>query len=425
MTQPLEKRNSKKTLGILVAGGPAPGINGIISAATIEAVKAGMKVIGIRDGFKWLSLGDKTKIVELDIHSVSRIHLAGGSIIGTSRENPTKNTEKIKNTFRIIKELGIGYLLTIGGDGTLSAASKIEELSNGSLKVVHVPKTIDNDLPLPERVCTFGFQTAREVGFNLVKNIMEDSKTTGRWYFVITMGRSAGHLALGISKAAGATLAIIGEEFKDEKIKLSAICDILEGSIIKRLAYGKPYGVAVLSEGLALKLDTTYLNEMENVERDQSGHVRLSEIDLGRLLKDEVKRRLTKKGLMVTIVDKNIGYELRCAAPIPFDIEYTRDLGYGAAKFLINEGTGAMVTLVGGKIKPLYFENLIDPETGFSETRLVNIYTESYEVARKYMIRLEKDDFLDPEKLEKLAKAANITTEEFVNKFGYLADEGV
>ncbi|MGR3218263.1 MAG: diphosphate--fructose-6-phosphate 1-phosphotransferase [Candidatus Anammoxibacter sp.] len=425
MTQSLSNRDKNKTLGILVAGGPAPGINGIISAATIEAVKAGMKVIGILDGFKWLSLGDKTRIVELDISTVSKIHLSGGSIIGTSRENPTKNREKIENTFRVIKELGIGYLLTIGGDGTLSAASKIEALSNGSLKVVHVPKTIDNDLPLPERVCTFGFQTAREVGFNLVKNIMEDSKTTGRWYFVITMGRSAGHLALGISKAAGATLAIIGEEFKDEKIKLSAICDILEGSIIKRLSYGKPYGVAVLSEGLALKVDANDLDKTGNVERDQSGHVRLSEVDFGRLLKHEVKRRLTERGLAVTIVDKNIGYELRCAAPIPFDIEYTRDLGYGAVKFLINEGTRAMVTLVGGQIKPLYFENLIDPETGYSETRLVNIYTESYEVARKYMIRLEKDDFSDPEKTEKLARAANVTTEEFTNQFGYIAEEWI
>ena len=422
MTIKYEQNGRQKTLGILVAGGPAPGINGIISAATIEAVNSGIKVIGILDGFKWLALGDKTKIVELDLHTVSKIHYTGGSILGTSRDNPTKNKKKIENIFRVINELGIGYLLTIGGDGTLSAVSQIEELSDGTLKVIHVPKTIDNDLPLPERVCTFGFQTAREVGFNLVKNIMEDSKTTRRWYIVITMGRSAGHLALGIGKAAGATLAIIGEEFENDKIKLSSICDIIEGSIIKRLSKGKTYGVAVLSEGLSLKLDVDELKDLENVEIDESGHVRLAEIDLGKILKEEIKKRLNKKGIKITVIDKNIGYELRCAAPIPFDIEYTRDLGYGAVKFLINNGTRAMVSLVGGKIKPLYFDNLIDPETGRSEVRLVNIYTESYEVARKYMIRLEEDDFADDGKIEKLARAANISKEEFVDKFGYLAN---
>ena len=404
-------------LGILVAGGPAPGINGVISAATIEARNNGMRVIGIIDGFKWMAQGDKTKIMDLDVHTVSRIHLTGGSILGTSRDNPTNNNTKTENVFKVIKELGIGYLLTIGGDGTLSAASKIEELSKGTLNVVHVPKTIDNDLPLPERVCTFGFQTAREVGFNLVKNIMEDAKTTRRWYFIVTMGRSAGHLALGISKAAGTTLAIISEEFTKDQINLSEISDILAGSIIKRLTNGKTYGVAILSEGLALKLNQDDLKGMENVEIDESGNVRLADIDLGKILKNEVKKKLDKSGIDITIVDKNIGYELRCAAPIPFDIEYTRDLGYGAVKFLINNGTRAMVSLVGGKIKPLYFENIIDPETQRSEVRLVNIYTESYEVARKYMIRLEKKDFENREKCAKLAVTANLSVEEFIKQF--------
>ncbi len=417
MTQTEKQENCDKVLGILVAGGPAPGINGIISAATIEAKNNGMRVIGIIDGFKWLALGDKTKVMNLDVHTVSKIHLTGGSILGTSRDNPTNNTTKTENVLKVIQELGIGYLLTIGGDGTLSAASKIEELSNGSLNVVHVPKTIDNDLPLPERVCTFGFQTAREVGFNLVKNIMEDAKTTRRWYFIVTMGRSAGHLALGISKAAGTTLAIISEEFTEEQISLSSICDILSGSIIKRMTNGKTYGVAILSEGLALKLNQNDLKGMENVEIDESGNVRLAEIDLGKILKNEVKKKLDKFGIEITIVDKNIGYELRCAAPIPFDIEYTRDLGYGAVKFLINNGTRAMVSLVGGKIKPLYFENIIDPETLRSEVRLVNIYTESYEVARKYMIRLEEKDFKDSEKCARLAKTANLSVEEFIKQF--------
>lgn len=415
-----KNQNSQKTMAIIVAGGPAPGINGIISAATIEAINNGMRVIGILDGFKWIAEGDKSKIVELTVNSVSRIHYDGGSILGTSRYDLKNYPDKTNNVSRIIQELGIDYLLSIGGDGTLAAAWELERLSKGALKIVHVPKTIDNDLPLPEKVCTFGFQTAREVGFNIVKNIMVDAKTTGRWYFVVTMGRSAGHLALGIGKAAGATLAIIGEEFKEDKVRLSTVCNILEGSIIKRLANGKTYGVAVLAEGLALKLDPSDLKDMENVEKDDSGNIRLSEIDLGGMLKNEVKKRLKKKGVNITVVDKNIGYELRCAAPIPFDIEYTKDLGYGAVKFLMNNGTNAMVSLVGGKIKPLYFGNLIDPDTGRTETRMVNIYTESYEVARKYMIRLCKEDFEDETKTAKLAKCANLTTTEFIEQFGRL-----
>lgn len=413
-------QKDQKCLAIIVAGGPAPGINGIISAATIEAINNGLRVIGIVDGFKWIAEGDKSKIMELDVNMVSRIHYTGGSILGTSRYDLKSSPEKINNVFSIIKELGVDYLLSIGGDGTLAAAWELEKLSKGVLKIVHVPKTIDNDLPLPEKVCTFGFQTAREVGFNIVKNVMVDAKTTGRWYFVVTMGRSAGHLALGISKAAGATLAIIGEEFKEDKISLSAVCDILEGSIIKRLASGKSYGVAVLAEGLALKLDPADLKDMENVEKDDSGNIRFSEIDLGGVLKDEIKRRLKEKGLYITIVDKNIGYELRCAAPIPFDLEYTKDLGYGAVKFLLNGGTKVMVSLIGGKIKPIDFEYLIDPETGRTETRMVNIYTESYEVARKYMIRLCKEDFEDEDEVAKFAKCANMTISDFVEQFGLL-----
>ena len=411
---------NQKTIAIVVGGGPAPGINGIISAAAIEAINRGNKVLGIRDGFKWLSVNDKTKIMEIEVGNVSRIHFDGGSILRTSRENPTKSPEKMANILKSIDELGIDYLITIGGDDTLFTASELERLSKGKLKIVHVPKTIDNDLPLPDRLSTFGFQTARHVGVSIVRNIMEDSKTTGRWYFVITMGRKAGHLAVGICKSAGATLAIIPEEFKNEKISLSSVCDIIVGSIIKRLTMGRDYGVAILAEGLALKFDEAELKDLKDVEKDEHGNVRISEIDLGKIIKEETKKRLKEIGLNTTIVDKDIGYELRCAPPIPFDKEYTRDLGYGAVKFLMNNGSGAMVSLVAGKINPIYFKDIIDPDTGKSKIRLVDINTESYEVARNYMIRLNRDDFLNDEKLAKLANIANLTPPDFVKKYRYL-----
>ncbi len=408
---------NQKTLAILVGGGPAPGINGIISSATIEAIENDCKVVGIIDGYKWLARGEKSKVIELEVKDVSRIHFNGGSILRTSRENPTKDPEKMANIVKAFHELEIDYLLTIGGDDTLYTASELAKLIDRELKIVHVPKTIDNDLPLPNRLSTFGFQTARHIGVNIVRNIMEDSKTTGRWYFLITMGRKAGHLTIGICKAAGATLAIIPEEFESEKISLSSVCDIIEGSIIKRISMDKDYGVVVLAEGLALKFDESELKDLKDVELDEHGNVRLSEVDLGKILKNEVKRRLKERGINITIIDKDIGYELRCAPPIPFDKEYTRDLGY----VLINGLTGAMVTLVGGKIEPLYFKDAIDPMTGKTKIRLVDVETESYEVAREYMIRLRKRDFEEKKVLAGLAKAANVSEEDFTEQFKHLA----
>ncbi len=412
----------QKTLGILVGGGPAPGINGIISAATIKAYENGFKILGIMDGYKWISQGDKSHIIELKVADVSRIHFMGGSILRTSRENPTRSNEKMANILKVFREMEIDYLMTIGGDDTLYTASELEKLSHGKLGIVHVPKTIDNDLPLPNRLSTFGFQTARHAGVNIVRNIMEDSKTTGRWYFIITMGRKAGHLTIGICKAAGATLAIIPEEFESSKISLASVCDIIEGSILKRLAIGKNYGVAILAEGLALKFDESELKDLKDVEVDEHGNVRLSEIDIGKVLKFAIKERLKQKGIDITIVDKDIGYELRCAPPIPFDKEYTRDLGYGAVKFLINGGTSAMVALIGGKIEPIYFKDVMDPETGKTKIRLVDVNTESYEVANEYMIKLRKKDFENQESLLKLAKTANMTVDHFVKQYGYLGN---
>ena len=196
-------------LAVVVGGGPAPGINGVISAVTFEATKQGLEVAGIYDGFKWLSRGDTAHTIKLHNGEISRIHLRGGSIIGTSRDNPTKSPEKMANVVKALNQLGIKYLVTIGGDDTAYTATRVEQEAGGKIAVCHVPKTIDNDLPLPHGVPTFGFETARQLGTQLVENIMEDARTAGRWYFVIAMGRSAGHLALGMGMGAGATLTLI------------------------------------------------------------------------------------------------------------------------------------------------------------------------------------------------------------------------
>jgi len=416
-------RNRGERLAILVGGGPAPGINGVIRSATIEAIKNGLTVIGILDGFQWLARGDNSKVRELTVDDVSPIHFLGGSILGTSRENPTTSEEKLKNVIQALRNLEVDYLITIGGDDTAFTASRIDELTGRTIEVAHVPKTIDNDLPLPGTISTFGYQTARHVGVQIVQNIMTDAQTTSRWYFIVTMGRKAGHLALGIGKAASATLTLIAEEFGSGYVRLDHVCDILEGSIIKRRALGRDDGVAILAEGLAEKIDPRDLNELEEIERDAHGNIRYAEIPLGVILKNRVRQRLRERGIKTTIVDKNIGYELRCAPPIPYDCEYTEDLGYAAVRFLLSGDTGAMICIQSGQLVPFYLSDILDRESGRTRVRMVDIHTEHYQVARNYMLRIDQSDFGNQRWTARLARAAQLRTEEFVERFGYLAEE--
>ena len=152
---------TKGKLAIVVGGGPAPGINGVISSATIEGVKQGYDVIGLRDGFKWLAQGDATHITPLGINDVTPIHHRGGSILGTARTNPAKSETSMANLLDAFRRLGVSALVSIGGDDTAYSASQIYKKAAGAIRVAHVPKTIDNDLPLPGSTPTFGFETAR------------------------------------------------------------------------------------------------------------------------------------------------------------------------------------------------------------------------------------------------------------------------
>jgi len=234
------------------------------------------------------------------------------------------------------------------------------------------------------------------------------------------MGRKAGHLALGIGKAVGATLTLIGEEFGKDRVPLKTLVDTLAVAIIKRLAMGRRDGVAVVAEGLVLAVNPRDLEGLEEVERDAHGNLRIAEVDIGQILKRQVSERLSSMGVNATLVSKNIGYELRCADPIPFDMEYTRDLGYCAAKYLLSGGDKVMVSMQGGRFVPIPFRELIDPETGRARVRLVNVQSDRYAIARRYMIRLRRDDFDDPPLLAKIAKQAGMSVEEFRRQFEYL-----
>jgi 6-phosphofructokinase 1 len=374
-------------------------------------------VIGIIDGFKWLMEGSTSHVRPLSIEEVSRIHFRGGSYLGTSRANPTKEPEFLTTVLSSLVSLGITRLVTIGGDDTAFSSLKLEEQAAGRIHIVHVPKTIDNDLDLPAGIPTFGFQTARHVAVEIVKNLMVDARTTSRWYFAVTMGRKAGHLALGIGKAAGATLTVIPEEFGERPVRLQRLVDLVIGTMIKRLSGGRSDGVVVLAEGLIEMLDPRDLGGLDHVERDEHGHLRLAEVDIGDVLRREVTKGMKELGLAMTVVAKNVGYELRCADPIPFDMEYTRDLGYCAAQFLLDGGTAAMVSIQDGRCMPISFKQMVDPVTGRAKVRMVDITAQSYQIACQYMIRLSDEDFKDPVMLSRYAVLTGLSPEAFQARF--------
>ena len=409
----------KNVIAIICGGGPAPGINSVISAVTIEADRHGWDVLGIYDGFSRLARGEK-KYVRLDMERVNRIHLTGGCILQMSRYNPTKKESDLRTVVDTLTELGVTHVVTIGGDDTAYSAMAVSNYARQigkTINVVHVPKTIDNDLPLPEGIPTFGFETARAFGTEEIENLMEDARTSNnRWYFTIAMGRTAGHLALGMGRSAGAALTIIPEEFHAESIPLQQVVDIITGSIVKRYLTGHNYGVAVIAEGVIEKIAPEDFEQLGDVVLDEHGHIRYAELDFGEILKQAVLAEVEKIGIKIAVVDKEIGYELRCAAPIAYDIDYARSLGYEAVQFLMRGETGALITLQDNQAKPLFFDEIKDPETGKTRVRKVNIESVHYKIARGFMMRMEKADLDDPG----LANAYHMEKDEFKERYAYL-----
>lgn len=409
----------KNVIAIVCGGGPAPGINSVISGIVNEATYHGWDVLGIYDGFSRLARGEKN-YVRLEPTDISRIHLTGGCILKMSRFNPTKKESDLRTVVETLTELGVTHLVTIGGDDTAYSSAAVSEFARKvgrTINVVHVPKTIDNDLPLPEGVPTFGFETARAFATTEIENLMEDARTTNnRWYFTIAMGRTAGHLALGMGRSAGAALTVIPEEFPEDKIPLQQIVDIITGSIVKRYLTGRNYGVAVIAEGVIEKIAPEDFKKLGTVVTDEHGHIRYSELDFGEILKQAVLAEVKKLNIKISVIDKEIGYELRCTAPIAYDIDYARSLGYSAVKFLMSGDSGALITIQDNNAVPMRFEDIKDPATGKTKVRKVNIGSIQYRIARGLMMRLEKEDLDDPG----LANAYRMEPAEFKERYAYL-----
>ncbi len=399
------------TFGLLVGGGPAPGINGVIRSATLAARQHGSRVIGMLQGFEWLMKGDVDHVVELDAAAVSRIHELGGSILQTSRANPTRDPGDLGRVIEGFRKLGVDHLISIGGDDTCFSAKTVAEAAGDALRVVHVPKTIDNDLPLPPGMPTFGYETARATAAGILCTLLEDARTAGRWYIVVLMGRNAGHLALGAAHAAGVALAIVAEEFGEEKIPLDRLARIVEGSILKSTAQGHPHGVVVLAEGLGECLDPKELSDLADLAdlpRDEHGHLRLAELPLGKLVRDRVQKGLAEHGISATLVVKDVGYELRCVAPNAFDQDYTRDLGAGAVACLLAGTANVMITRQSQRIVALPFDDILDPKTGRTRVRMLDTQTESFTTALALQTRLLPADLEDAELGREIAAVSDL-----------------
>jgi ATP-dependent phosphofructokinase / diphosphate-dependent phosphofructokinase len=410
-------------MGILVGGGPAPGINGVIHSSTIAAIQNNWEVIGLYDGFKHLMEG-RLVGVPLTPQQVGYIYTEGGSILHTARANPTRSQGALRACVTTLQAAGISALVSIGGDDTAYSASRVarfaQETMGVVLRSVHVPKTIDNDLPLPEDIPTFGFETARELGTRLVMNLRRDAITSQHWFLVMTMGRKAGHLALGIGTSAMATLTLIPEEWPQGNIQLREVVDILVTTILLRLLDKKAYGVALLAEGILENLSHADLSDLDHVERDEHGHIRLAEVNFLDILKEAVEKDLEQLGVRMRLVKHVLGYELRCAPPSAYDIEYTRSLGEAAVDFLVAGGTNAIITLQRNQIVPIPYDEMIDSETGRTEVRMVNTDSFRYRSAYKFMTRLKPEHAQDESLFERLAVLTNLPAQKFRERYGYL-----
>ena len=398
----------KESVAILCAGGPAPGINTVISSVTKIFLKYGYNVIGIHGGYKSL-FAEVPDVENIDFVYADDIYTRGGSALRMSRYKP--KDEEFTTTF--FEKNNVKILVTIGGDDTASTANRLAKfLAGKNLKVanIHVPKTIDNDLPLPEGYPTFGYHSAKEEGVRLATTIYEDARTSGTWFVISAMGREAGHLAFGIGTACHLPMIIIPEMFNKTKISFDKIVNLVISSMIKRSILNLDYGAAIISEGVFHFMnDQEIINTGINFTYDDHGHPELGNVSKSHIFNMLVQQKLKELNIKIKSRPNELGYELRCCRPIGYDLSYATLLGLGVYTLYKKGITGCMVTSErDGDVTPLYLKDVED-ERGKVKPRLVNINSErvqlvmnnnlhfvskeDYEAAKKYVPNPEEFDF--------------------------------
>jgi 6-phosphofructokinase 1 len=360
------------SIAIVCGGGPAPGINSVISSVSKIFLKDGYRVIGLHGGYKSL-FSDKPTYQDIDFDFADHIRGQGGSALRMSRHKPAD--EEFRTDFFLKNKVEL--LVTIGGDDTASTANRIGRYlksKNISIQNIHVPKTIDNDLPLPEGQPTFGYQSAKEAGEKIVQTVYEDARTSGNWFVVSAMGREAGHLAFGIGAANHFPMIIIPEMFNHVKVTFDRITKLIISAIIKRKVLDISYGVVIISEGVFhFMSDEEIKNSGINFTYDDHGHPELGNVSKAHIFNILLQQKLKELGIQVKSRPVELGYELRCVAPVAYDQLYCGLLGYGVKKLFDEGRTGCMVTAgTTGEITPLYLEDVED-EHGKIQPRLVNM----------------------------------------------------
>jgi 6-phosphofructokinase 1 len=399
----------KESIAILAGGGPAPGINTVIGTIAKVFLKDGYRVIGIHEGYKTI-FTDNVKMQDFDFEMADKIKDQGGSALVMSRHKP-KDSEF--NDIFFVKN-NVKLLVTIGGDDTASTANRITNYlvaHNVPLKNIHVPKTIDNDLPLPEGQPTFGYQTAKEEGVRIARTIYEDARTSGNWFIISAMGREAGHLAFGIGGACHLPMIIIPEMFNKVDISFDRITRMIISSIIKRKILGINYGAAIISEGVFHFMTDEEIKSTDiSFTYDDHGHPELGNVSKAHIFNLLLQRKLKELNISVKSRPEELGYELRCVIPSGFDLMYCSLLGLGVKKLFDQGFTGCMVTSApNGDISPLFLKDVTD-ENGKVKPRLVNINSqkaklvydynlqfigpEDYNYARRYVPDPENYDFV-------------------------------
>lgn len=364
-----------KTIAILCGGGPAPGINTVVATVTKVFLKDGYRVLAVHEGYKGL-FAAHPQIEELTEEKADQIYSRGGSAVKMSRFKPK---DEDFNTGLFVRE-GIGLLVTIGGDDTASTANRLTKYLAGNqinIQNIHVPKTIDNDLPLPEGVPTFGFTSAKEMGVNIGKIVKAEAATTQNWYLLMSMGREAGHLAFEIGKGIHASMIIIPEMFDKTPITIDKVVRLLISSMIKRRITGQKSGVAVVSEGIFHFLkDEDIASSGITFEYDAHGHPELSEVSKAHVISKILKNRLKGLGIDIICRPVEVGYSLRCVDPSAFDLTYCTTLGIGVKKLYEEGHSGCMVAVnLREEVIPVYLKDVED-ENGKIRTRLVNMEKE-------------------------------------------------
>ena len=362
----------KESIAILCGGGPAPGINSVISSVSLVFLKSGYRVIGIHEGYKGLFAENPTTI-DIEFNFADDIHKHGGSALQMSRHKP-KDSEFSTKFFT---DNNVQLLVTIGGDDTASTANRISKYlraNDVSIQNIHVPKTIDNDLPLPAGIPTFGYHSAKQEGVRISQTIYEDARTSGNWFVLSAMGREAGHLAFGIGAACHFPMIIIPEMFDKVEVTFGRIINLVISAIVKRKIEGIDYGVAIISEGVFhFMSDDEIENSGIDFTYDDHGHPELGNVSKAHIFNVLLQNKLKELGISVKSRPVELGYELRCVQPNAYDLMYCGMLGFGVKKLYDEGRTGCMVTADSvGKIKPLYLDDVAD-ENGKVQPRLVDM----------------------------------------------------